>query len=48
MQCHDQVLKFIGAYGPGIHINTNEEWKLHSVSKAWSFIFERLQLEIYN
>ncbi|NWZ49260.1 MCMD2 protein, partial [Haliaeetus albicilla] len=25
MQCHDQLLKFIGAYGPGIHINTNEE-----------------------
>ncbi|KFP12393.1 minichromosome maintenance domain-containing protein 2 [Egretta garzetta] len=25
MQCHHQLLKFIGAYGPGIHINTNEE-----------------------
>ncbi|NXF46984.1 MCMD2 protein, partial [Oceanites oceanicus] len=25
MQCHHQLLKFIGAYGSGIHINTNEE-----------------------
>ncbi|XP_068253049.1 minichromosome maintenance domain-containing protein 2 [Nyctibius grandis] len=25
MQCHHQLLKFIGAYGPGIHINTKEE-----------------------
>ncbi|KFP91027.1 PREDICTED: MCM domain-containing protein 2 [Apaloderma vittatum] len=25
MQCHHQVLKFIGAYGPGIHVNTSEE-----------------------
>ncbi|NXD89333.1 MCMD2 protein, partial [Chaetorhynchus papuensis] len=25
MQCHHQVLKFIAAYSPGIHINTNEE-----------------------
>ncbi|NXS94314.1 MCMD2 protein, partial [Jacana jacana] len=25
LQCHRQLLKFIGAYGPGIHINTNEE-----------------------
>ncbi|NWU68653.1 MCMD2 protein, partial [Pterocles burchelli] len=25
IQCHHQLLKFIGAYGPGIHINTNEE-----------------------
>ncbi|XP_075600064.1 minichromosome maintenance domain-containing protein 2 [Balearica regulorum gibbericeps] len=24
-QCHHQLLKFIGAYGPGIHMNTNEE-----------------------
>ncbi|KAM6282003.1 minichromosome maintenance domain-containing protein 2 [Porphyrio hochstetteri] len=24
-QCHHQLLKFIGAYGPGIHTNTNEE-----------------------
>ncbi|XP_021148595.2 minichromosome maintenance domain-containing protein 2 isoform X3 [Columba livia] len=25
MQCHQQLLKFIAAYGPGIHINPNEE-----------------------
>ncbi|XP_023776731.1 minichromosome maintenance domain-containing protein 2 isoform X3 [Cyanistes caeruleus] len=25
MQCHHQLLKFIAAYSPGIHINTNEE-----------------------
>ncbi|KAJ7406041.1 MCM domain-containing protein 2 [Pitangus sulphuratus] len=25
MQCHHQLLKFIAAYGPGIHITTNEE-----------------------
>ncbi|OWK63369.1 MCM domain-containing protein 2 [Lonchura striata] len=25
MQCHHQLLKFITAYSPGIHINTNEE-----------------------
>ncbi|XP_076185733.1 minichromosome maintenance domain-containing protein 2 [Aptenodytes patagonicus] len=25
MQCHHQLLKFIGAYGPGIHTNVNEE-----------------------
>ncbi|NXJ95711.1 MCMD2 protein, partial [Corythaixoides concolor] len=25
MQCRHQLLKFIGAYGPGIHINVNEE-----------------------
>ncbi|XP_057282236.1 minichromosome maintenance domain-containing protein 2 isoform X2 [Pezoporus wallicus] len=25
IQCHHQLLKFIGAYGPGIHVNTNEE-----------------------
>ncbi|KAF1447056.1 MCMD2 protein, partial [Pygoscelis papua] len=25
MQCHHQLLKFIGAYGPGIHTNANEE-----------------------
>ncbi|XP_061851973.1 minichromosome maintenance domain-containing protein 2 [Colius striatus] len=25
MECHQQLLKFIGAYGPGMHINTNEE-----------------------
>ncbi|KFR04450.1 MCM domain-containing protein 2 [Nipponia nippon] len=25
MQCHHQLLKFIGAYGPGTHIKTNEE-----------------------
>ncbi|XP_009883871.1 PREDICTED: MCM domain-containing protein 2 [Charadrius vociferus] len=25
MQCHHQLLKFIGAYGPGTHININEE-----------------------
>ncbi|NXS06234.1 MCMD2 protein, partial [Neodrepanis coruscans] len=25
MQCHHQLLKFIAAYGPGIHININEE-----------------------
>ncbi|KFQ06479.1 MCM domain-containing protein 2 [Leptosomus discolor] len=25
MQCHHQLLKFIGAYGPGTHVNTNEE-----------------------
>ncbi|XP_039234370.1 minichromosome maintenance domain-containing protein 2 isoform X3 [Pipra filicauda] len=25
MQCHHELLKFIAAYGPGIHINANEE-----------------------
>ncbi|XP_064244122.1 minichromosome maintenance domain-containing protein 2 isoform X2 [Passer domesticus] len=25
MQCHHQLLKFIAAYSPGTHINTNEE-----------------------
>ncbi|NXK07296.1 MCMD2 protein, partial [Herpetotheres cachinnans] len=25
MQCYHQLLNFIGAYGPGIHINTKEE-----------------------
>ncbi|KAJ7411975.1 MCM domain-containing protein 2 [Willisornis vidua] len=25
MQCHHQLLKFVAAYGPGIHISTNEE-----------------------
>lgn len=24
-KCHHQLLKFISAYGPGIHVNTNEE-----------------------
>lgn len=36
-KCHHHLLKFISAYGPGGHVNTNEEWSKARSSTMWNF-----------